>query len=57
MYPDEKTQSAEHFLRAATGYFADLRLPIQRVITDNGPAFHSAVFGAACMELVISQTS
>lgn len=32
MYPDEKKESAEHFLRAVTGYFAGLRIPIQRVI-------------------------
>jgi transposase InsO family protein len=55
MYPDEKKESAEHFLRAATQYFAGLRVPIQRVITDNGPAFHSAAFGAACLELGIAQ--
>jgi transposase InsO family protein len=55
MYADEKMESAEHFLRAATHYFAGLRVPIQRVITDNGPAFHSAAFAAACLELGIAQ--
>jgi transposase InsO family protein len=55
LYPDEKKESAVAFVRAATQYFAGLRVPIQRVITDNGPAFHSAAFGAACLELGITQ--
>lgn len=55
IYPDETKQSAESFLRAAVGFFERLRVPIQRVITDNGKCFHSALFGAACLELGISQ--
>jgi transposase InsO family protein len=55
MYPDEKKESAEAFLRAATSYFAKLGVPIQRLITDNGPAFRSGAFGAACLELGIAQ--
>lgn len=55
MYPDEKKESAVDFLRAATRYFAGLRVPIQRLITDNGPAFHSATFGQTCLELGIAQ--
>ena len=55
MYPDEKKESAVAFLREATRYFAGLRVPIQRLITDNGPAFHSAAFGEACLELGIAQ--
>jgi transposase InsO family protein len=55
MYPDEKRESAGAFLHEATRYFAGLRVPIQRLITDNGPAFHSAAFGAACLELGIAQ--
>ena len=55
IYPDEKKESAVAFLRAATRYFAGLRVPIQRLITDNGPAFHSAAFGQACLELGIAQ--
>ena len=55
IFPDEKKESAERFLRDAVGYFASLRIPIQRVITDNGPAFHSGAFGAACLELGIAQ--
>lgn len=44
MYPNEKNESAMEFMRATTRYFARLRVPIQLVITDNGPAFHSAAF-------------
>lgn len=55
VYPDEKKESASAFVRAATAYFAGLHVPIQRVITDNGPAFHSAAFAEACLELGISQ--
>jgi transposase InsO family protein len=55
MYPDEKKESAVAFLQEATRYFAGLRVPIQRLITDNGPAFHSAAFAEACLELGIAQ--
>ena len=55
LYPDEKKESAISFLKAAGEYFAKLRVPIQRLITDNGPAFRSAVFGQACLEMGISQ--
>lgn len=55
LYPDEKKESAVEFLRAATQYFAKLGVPIQRVITDNGPAFHSAAFAGTCLELGIAQ--
>lgn len=54
-YPDEKQASAVDFVRLATSYFASLGVPIQRVLSDNGPAFHSAAFGAACLELGIAQ--
>lgn len=55
IYPDETKQSAESFLRATVSHFESLRVPIQRVITDNGKCFHSALFGAACLELGIAQ--
>ena len=37
------------------GYYASLRVPIQRVLTDNGMSFRSALFGEACLELGITQ--
>jgi len=55
IYPGETKQSAESFLRASVSYFERLNVPIQRVITDNGKCFHSALFGAACLELGIAQ--
>ena len=55
VYPEETKQSATSFLRAAVNFFEGLHVPIQRVITDNGKCFHSALFGAACLELGIAQ--
>jgi len=53
--PDERKDSAESFLREAAAYFAKLGVSVQRVLTDNGPAFHSFAFGDACAELGIKQ--
>lgn len=55
MYPDERKESAVSFLQAAAAYYASLGVPVQRLITDNGPAFHSKVFVKTCRELGISQ--
>jgi transposase InsO family protein len=55
VFPDESKHSAEAFLRSAVGYFERLGVPIQRVLTDNGKSFHSALFAATCLELGISQ--
>lgn len=53
MRPDERKDSAESFLRAAVQYFAKLGVKVQRLLTDNGPAFHSSLFHDACLELGI----
>lgn len=55
MYPDERKESAMSFLEAAAAYYASLGVPVQRLITDNGPAFHSKAFVRRCDELGISQ--
>jgi transposase InsO family protein len=55
MRPDERKDSAESFLREAFAYFAKLGVKVQRVLTDNGPAFHSFAFRDACVELGIKQ--
>lgn len=55
VYPDETKESAVSFLRATVSYFAALRVPIQRVLTDNGKSFHSYLFGATCLEFGIAQ--
>jgi transposase InsO family protein len=54
-YPDEKQHSAVDFVQRAVRYFAGLGVTIQRVLTDNGPAFHSATFATACLERGITQ--
>ena len=55
MRPDERKDSAESFLREAVAYFAKLGVSVQRVLSDNGPAFHSLTFRDACLELGIKQ--
>ena len=55
VYPDESRHSAAAFLRAAVSQFKSWGVPIQRVLTDNGMAFHSALFSEACLELGITQ--
>ena len=55
IHPDERRTSAVSFLQAAVAYYAKLGVTIQRVITDNGPAFHSVAFAQACLELGIAQ--
>ena len=55
IYPDERKESATSFLRAAVNYFAGIDVPVQRVITDNGPAFRSADFAEACLQRGIAQ--
>jgi transposase InsO family protein len=55
VYPDESRHSAAAFLRAAVSQFNSWRVPIQRVLTDNGMSFHSALFSETCLELGITQ--
>ena len=54
MYPDEKAPSAEQFLRNALAYYRSLGVTVRRILTDNGPAFHSRAFAAACQVLGVS---
>jgi transposase InsO family protein len=51
MKPDERRDSAIAFLRASVRYFATLGVTIRRVLTDNGSAFRSKRFAAACRKL------
>ena len=51
MKPDERQGSASAFLRASVAYFARLGVSIRRVLTDNGSAFRSRRFAAACRRL------
>ena len=47
----EKGAAAAAFLRSAVAYYARLRITIRAVLTDNGPAYHSLAFAAACAQL------
>lgn len=51
--PDERADNASAFLKAAIDYYRGLGVQVQRVLTDNGPAFHSAPFAQACTQLNI----
>lgn len=55
IYPDESRHSAESFLRAAVKHFKGLGVAVQRVLTDNGMSFRSALFAEACLDLGITQ--
>jgi transposase InsO family protein len=51
--PDEKTQTAIGFLRRARAYYARYGITIERLLTDNGPAYVSALHALACRALGI----
>lgn len=51
LYPDEKKQSAVQFLHNTHAYFKSLGVNLKRLLTDNGPAFHSDAFARACENL------
>ena len=53
MLPDEKAEQAVAFLRDAVTYYAKLGVTVRRLLTDNGSAFRSRQFRAACVELNI----
>jgi transposase InsO family protein len=55
MQPDERADSAVQFLHNAVAYYRSLGVRIRRVLTDNGGAFRSKPFVAACRELSIAQ--
>ena len=49
--PDESTQSALTFLRAALTYFRSLGIKAQRLMSDNGGCYRSRQFAATCRAL------
>ncbi|WP_046116156.1 IS481 family transposase, partial [Aquincola tertiaricarbonis] len=55
MHPDERTPQAVQFLRDAVAYYASLGITVRRLLTDNGSAFRSKDFAAACTALGITQ--
>jgi transposase InsO family protein len=56
MHPDERQDSAIAFLQASIAYFAKLGVTVRRVLTDNGSAFRSRAFAAACHQLAIEHS-
>jgi len=53
MMPADDASTAAAFLRHAQRWFAGLRVPIRRVLTDNGPGYISREFAHTCDELTI----
>lgn len=53
MHPDERTPQAVQFLRDAVAYYGRLGITVKRLLTDNGSAFRSKDFAAACEALDI----
>ena len=51
--PDEKATTAIAFLRRAVAYYASWGVTVERVLTDNGSAYRSAVHAIACRALGI----
>jgi transposase InsO family protein len=51
LYPDEARDSAVQFLHNTVAYFASLGVRVGRLLTDNGSAFRSKAFAAACRQL------
>jgi len=51
MKTDERGLSASEFLRGCVRYFRKLGVTVRRVLTDNGGAFRSKCFAAACHKL------
>src|SRR5437899_664236 len=56
IHPDERQNYAVEFLRASPAYFAGLGVTLRRVLTDNGSAFRSKAFAAACRKLRIKHS-
>jgi transposase InsO family protein len=53
MMPADDAATAVAFLRHAQRWFARQRVPIKRVLTDNGPGYLSRDFAGTCDELTI----
>ena len=53
MLPADDAANAAVFVRHAQSWFAQQRVPIKRVLTDNGAGYISREFGGTCDELAI----
>jgi transposase InsO family protein len=50
---DERAETAAGFLRRAVAFFAERGFRVERLLTDNGPAYRSTVHAICCRELGI----
>ncbi len=48
---DEKGKTAAGFLRRAVGWFAEMGVTVERVMSDNGSCYRSKIHAEACREL------
>jgi len=53
IHPNERQTSAVAFLKQAAAHYQRFGVRLQRVMTDNGPCFHSLAFAQACRQLGI----
>jgi transposase InsO family protein len=53
MLPNQQSQTAIAFLRAALAFYAQHGISIRRLLTDNGSCYRSRHFRAACLQLGI----
>ena len=51
--PDERASTAIGFLRRACAFFARHGIQVEGLLTDNGPAYRSAIHAIACRQLGI----
>jgi transposase InsO family protein len=51
MLPDQKTETTIGFLRNATNFFAERKVQIRALLTDNGSAYRSHKFRAVCDQM------
>lgn len=56
MHADERKATAVEFLRATVAHYKALGVKVQRLLTDNGPAYRSKNFKRACEALGIKHT-
>jgi transposase InsO family protein len=50
LLPSERKEDATAFLNSSLAWFRSLGITVQRVMTDNGAAYKSRVFAAACAD-------
>ena len=54
IHADEKAPTAVAFLKAVVAYYARFGIRVQRIMTDNGPCYHSHSFRDTCQALGIT---